>query len=111
VQNQLQQVQSNVERLQGQVNYLEDQSSFSTIVLDLREPGAGPAAAKPRGTFARAWHTALAGLTAMAAAALVAVVWLAPLALLAVAVLLVLRLARRPRQAGPAATEPGSSAG
>src|SRR4029453_18394905 len=40
VQNQLQQVQSNIERLQGQVNYLEDQSSFSTIVLQLHEPGA-----------------------------------------------------------------------
>jgi Domain of unknown function (DUF4349) len=110
VQNQLQQVQSNIERLQGQVNYLEDQSSFSTIVLDLTEPGAGPAAAKHRGTFARAWRTALAGLTAMAAAALVALVWLTPLALIAIAALLVVRLVRRPRQA-VAAAKPGPSAG
>ncbi len=41
VQNQLQQVQSNIERLQGQLDHLEDQSSFSTIVLRLTEPGAG----------------------------------------------------------------------
>ena len=43
VQNQLQQVQSNIERLQGQLKHLEDQSSFSTIVLQVSEPGAaGP---------------------------------------------------------------------
>ncbi|HET6751518.1 MAG TPA: DUF4349 domain-containing protein [Actinomycetes bacterium] len=49
VQNQLQQVQSNIERLQGQVDHLEDQSSFSTIVLDLREPGTA------QGSQARGW--------------------------------------------------------
>src|SRR5512132_38320 len=47
VQNQLQQVQSNIERLQGQVDHLEDQSPFSTIVLQLREPGA--ATGRPAG--------------------------------------------------------------
>src|SRR4029450_6651386 len=66
-QNQLQQVQANIERLQGQVDYLEDQSSFSTIVLALTEPGA---AGQPRGTFARAWQFALDGLVRMAAAGL-----------------------------------------
>jgi len=111
VQNQLQQVQSNIERLQGQVNYLEDQSSFSTIVLNLAEPGAIPGSARPRGTFAKAWHTALSGLVAMAAAALVAVVWLTPLVLLAGVVLLVMRAVRRPRPATPVAPEPGSSGG
>jgi len=111
VQNQLQQVQSNIERLQGQVNYLEDQSSFSTIVLNLAEPGAVPASARPRGAFARAWHTALSGLTAMGAAALVAVVWLTPLALLAGLALWMVRAVRRPRPAAPVAPEPGSPAG
>jgi hypothetical protein len=98
VQNQLQQVQSNIERLQGQVNHLEDQSSFSTIVLDLTEPGAG-GAAQPRGRLERAWATAVSGLGVMAAAALVALVWLTPLAVLAGLVLLLLRAARRPRPA------------
>jgi hypothetical protein len=97
VQNQLQQVQSNIERLQGQVNHLEDQSSFSTIVLQLHEPGA---AAGPPGTrLERAWATAVSGLGVMAAAALVAVVWLAPVALLSGLVLLLVRAARRPRPA------------
>jgi uncharacterized protein DUF4349 len=98
VQNQLQQVQSNIERLQGQVNHLEDQSSFSTIVLHLTEPGAG-GAAQPRGRLERAWATAVSGLGVMAAAALVALVWLTPLAVLAGLVLLLLRAARRPRPA------------
>jgi hypothetical protein len=97
VQNQLQQVQSNIERLQGQVDHLEDQSSFSTIVLDLREPG--PAAGQPGTRLERAWATAVSGLGVMAAAALVALVWLAPVAFLAGLVLLVVRAARRPRPA------------
>jgi uncharacterized protein DUF4349 len=97
VQNQLQQVQSNIERLQGQVDHLEDQSSFSTIVLDLREPGAG--AGQPGTRLERAWATAVSGLGVMAAAALVALVWLTPVALLAGLVVLVVRAARRPRPA------------
>jgi hypothetical protein len=95
VQNQLQQVQSNIERLQGQLNQLEDQSSFSTITLQLSEPGAG--AGEPQGRLARAWATAVNGLGVMAAAALVAVVWAIPVAILAVLVLLGLRTLRRPR--------------
>ena len=97
VQNQLQQVQSNIERLQGQVNHLEDQSSFSTIVLQLREPGA--TAAQPVGRLARAWATAVNGLGVMAAAILVAVIWLTPVVVLAGVVLFALRALRRPRPA------------
>jgi hypothetical protein len=98
VQNQLQQVQSNIERLQGQVNHLEDQTSFSTIVLNLSEPGAG-GVAPPRNRLERAWSTAVSGLAVMGAAALVGLVWLTPLAALAFLVLLVLRATRRPRPA------------
>jgi virulence-associated protein VapD len=95
VQNQLQQVQSNIERLQGQLNQLEDKSSFSTITLQLSEPGAP--AGEPQGRLARAWATAVNGLGVMAAAVLVAVVWAIPVAILAVLVLLGLRTLRRPR--------------
>jgi uncharacterized protein YhaN len=94
VQNQLQQVQSNIERLQGQLNQLEDQSSFSTITLQLHEPGA--AAGEPQGRLARAWATAVNGLGVMVAAALVAVVWAIPVAILAGLVLLGVRSLRRP---------------
>jgi hypothetical protein len=92
VQNQLQQVQSNIERLQGQVDHLEDQSPFSTIVLQLREPGAAA-------RLARAWATAVNGLGVMAAAVLVGVIWLTPVAILAAAALFGLRALRRPRPA------------
>jgi hypothetical protein len=95
VQNQLQQVQSNIERLQGQLDHLEDQSSFSTVVLRLTEPGA--AAGEPTGRLARAWATAVNGLGVMAAAVLVGVVWLTPLVVLAGLVLFGLRALRRPR--------------
>jgi Domain of unknown function (DUF4349) len=98
VQNQLQQVQSNIERLQGQLDHLEDQSSFSTIALDLSEPGAG-GATQPRGRLERAWATAVSGLGVMAAAALVALVWLTPLGVLTGLVLLLRRAARRLRPA------------
>ena len=98
VQNQLQQVQSNIERLQGQLKHLEDQSSFSIIVLRLAEPGAGGPAA-PQGRLARAWATAVNGLGVMAAAVLVAVIWLIPIAVLAGLVLLGVRALRRPRPA------------
>jgi Domain of unknown function (DUF4349) len=98
VQNQLQQVQSNIERLQGQVNHLEDRSSFSTIVLNLSEPGAG-GIAQPRSRLERAWATAVSGLAVMGAAALVGLVWLTPVSALAFLVLLVLRTVRRPRPA------------
>jgi hypothetical protein len=99
VQNQLQQVQSNIERLQGQLNYLEDQSSFSTIVLQLSEPGAAGPAGESSGRLARAWATAVNGLGVMAAAVLVAVVWLTPLVVVAGLVLFGLRVLRRPRPA------------
>jgi Domain of unknown function (DUF4349) len=99
VQNQLQQVQSNIERLQGQVNHLEDQSSFSTIVLQVSEPGAAGPAGEPAGRLARAWATAVNGLGVMAAAVLVAVVWVTPLVVVAGLVLLGLRALRRPRPA------------
>jgi Domain of unknown function (DUF4349) len=95
VQTQLQQVQSNIERLQGQLDHLEDQSSFSTIVLQLTEPGA--AAGEPAGRLARAWATAVNGLGVMAAAVLVGVVWLTPLVVLAGLVLFGVRTLRRPR--------------
>jgi Domain of unknown function (DUF4349) len=96
VQNQLQQVQSNIERLQGQLDHLEDQSSFSTIVLQLSEPGAG-GPAQPTGRLARAWATAVNGLGVMAAAVLVAIVWLTPVVVLAGLVLFGVRALRRPR--------------
>ena len=109
VQNQLREVQTNIERLQGQVDYLEDQSSFSTIALQLTEPGAGPAA-RPEGRLAKAWATALNGLSAMGVTALVALVWLLPVAAAGLLVVVLVRTARRlrPRAAAPSPEPPAA---
>jgi hypothetical protein len=93
IQQQLQQVQVNIERLQGQLNHLEDQTAMSTIVLELAEAGGGSAP----GVVGRAWATALSGLQVMAAALIVGVIWLVPLAAAGALVVLVVRLARRQR--------------
>jgi hypothetical protein len=93
IQNQLESVLSNINRLQGQVDFLRDQSSFSTIELDLSEPGA---AGLPLGRFAKAWSTAVDGLGTISAAGLVAVVWLAPLALVGLVVMWAFRRFRPP---------------
>ena len=100
VQNQLQSVQSNINRLQGQVDFLRDQSSFSTIELDLAEPGAAGRTV-PRNRFAQAWSTAVEGLSAMAAAALVVVVVLAPFGVAALIAVWAFRRLRRPAALAP----------
>jgi Domain of unknown function (DUF4349) len=108
IQNQLSQVQQNIERLQGQINFLDDQSARSTIVLDLTEPGA--AAAEPRGLLARAWAFALDGLLTMAAAAMVLAIWSLPLLLLGAIVLLGVRALRRSRRTPSSPPAPSAQA-
>jgi len=105
IQNQLSQAQQNIERLQGQINFLDDQSARSTIVLDLTEPGA--AAAEPKGLLAKSWALAIDGLLAIAAATMVMAIWSLPFVLLGVIVFLVVRALRRSRQA-PVAPPPAA---
>jgi hypothetical protein len=96
IQNQLSEAQQNIERLQGQINYLGDQSARSTIVLDLTEPGG---AAVPKGRLARAWEVAWSGLATIGVATLVLLIWALPFALVGVGVVVVVRLLRRNRRA------------
>ena len=96
IQNQLSEAQQNIERLQGQINYLGDQSARSTIVLDLTEPGGVTAT---KGTLARAWEVAVNGLVAIGVAAMVLLIWTLPFALLGLGVVVVVRLLRRNRRA------------
>jgi hypothetical protein len=105
VERQLVQVRRDLERLEGQLRVLQDRSDFSTIELQLREPGA--VAAASRGTFARAWGVALRGLEVGAAAVLVGLVWLVPIVALVTLLLVLLRLARRQRTPAPAAATSG----
>jgi len=107
VQGQLAQVRRDLERLEGQLRYLQDRSDFSTIELVLREPGAA-AATRDRGTLARAWRVAVHGLEVGAAAVLVGLIWLVPIAALAALLAALLRLARRQRRPAPSAPAPGA---
>ena len=98
IQNQLSEAQQNIERLQGQINYLADQSARSTIVLDLSEPGAATAS---KGILARSWEVAVNGLVGIGAAIMVALIWSLPFVLVGGIVVVVVRQVRRGRRQGP----------
>lgn len=86
VQNELQRVQLEVERLRGRITYLEDQTAMSTIELRVTEEGA--AAAAP-GEFRKAWERAKNGLVAVIAGLISSLGVVVPIALLALLVFFV----------------------
>jgi Domain of unknown function (DUF4349) len=95
VQNVLQDVQLQVERIEGRVRFLEDQTALSTITARLVEEGA--AFAEPTSTFGRAWNEAVDGFLSVIAAGIVAVGYLLPfVAMGLVALVLVRRVRSRP---------------
>jgi hypothetical protein len=106
----LDEVQSTINRLQGQLNVLEDQTSLATINLELREPGAAPSG-PPTNPIAQAWQTGVNGFLVMVKALIIGVMWLTPIALVALLVLFVLRMLRPYRQAPrPAPSAPSADA-
>lgn len=61
VENQINDLQTQVEQLQGQLNVLDDQTSYSTLTVNVSEqakPGVVPHPAKPAGGLAGAWDHA-----------------------------------------------------
>ena len=104
IQSQLSAVQLRIEEIQGQLNYLRDQTSFSTISVRLYEPGA-PEFGPPRG-LARAWEGAVAGFQSVIGGLVVAAGWLAPFALIGLVGLFVLRLRNRPKVPATAEAPP-----
>jgi len=93
VQNELQRVQLEIERLRGRITYLEDQTAMSTIEVRLAEEGV---AAGAPGEFEKAWERAKDGLVAVVAGLISSLGVVVPLALLALLVgLVIARL--RPR--------------
>lgn len=105
VQNQLERVQENIERMRGRLRVLEDQTSFSTLSVDIVEAGA-PSDEPPdeAGTLAKAWHDAVDGFMAVISAVIVASGVILPVAIMGLIVaLLVRRLRPRlEREAPPA---------
>lgn len=84
VQNELQRVQLEVERLRGRITYLDDQTAMSTIELRVAEEGAVGAAP---GDFEKAWERAKDGLVAVLAGLIASLGVIIPIALLSLLVI------------------------
>lgn len=80
VQNELQRVQLEIERLRGRITYLEDQTAMSTIELRVAEEGA---VTSPPGEFEKAWGRAKDGLVAVVTGLIASLGVIVPIALLA----------------------------
>jgi hypothetical protein len=91
VQGELQAVQLEIERLTGQLRYLEDQTSLGTLTVSLVEAGAAP---QPAGTLQRAWKQALENTLGVVAAVIVGAGVVIPVALLVLVALLIVRQLR-----------------
>lgn len=107
VQQQLDGIQNAIEQIQGRMNFLDDRTSFSTLTVELFEPGAGgpllqedePTTDRP--TFARYWDTARDTFVNVVGAMLVVFVFLAPLLVPTVIVGALWLSARRRREVAP----------
>ena len=95
VQNQLERVQENVERMRGRLRVLDDQTSFSTLAVDVIEAGA-PKEEDPEeaGALAKAWNDAVDGFVGVISAVIVASGVLLPVAVMALVVALLVRRLR-----------------
>lgn len=90
VQNELQRTQLEIERLQGRLNYLEDQTAYSTISLEVAE--AGIASPKPAGVLGKAWNDAKDAFLDVVSAVIVGAGFLIPILVLIALLALVLRM-------------------
>jgi hypothetical protein len=82
IQQQLNDVQLQLEEVRGQLRYLDDQSSFATISLEVAERGVpvvGPKENDGGWSLADAWHAAARGFEAIVGGALVVLVTAGPI--------------------------------
>ena len=84
VQNELQRVQLEIERLRGRITFLEDQTAMSTIELRVAEEGSVGA---PPGEFEKAWERAKDGLVAVVAGLIASLGVIIPIGLLTLLVI------------------------
>jgi hypothetical protein len=113
VQQRLNKVQLQLEEIEGQLRYLDDQTSFATISLEVAERGvpvAKPAEKDGGWTLGDAWGAAVNGIEKIAGGLLVFLVTAGPiLAALALAFLAGRALLRRRRPAPPGPVPPAGS--
>lgn len=96
VQRELERVQQGIEQLQGRLRFLRDQTSLSTITIELREAGAEPARV---GTLGRAWNEAVDAFFSVISAIVVGAGFVLPVSLIALIALLIFRRIRPRLQA------------
>jgi hypothetical protein len=96
VKQQLDQIQAEIEQVQGRLNVLEDRTSFSTLSVELLEPGASPIVpVDERPTIASYWDIGLDGFITVVGSLIVIVVAMAPIAALGLVGVLAYRAYRR----------------
>jgi len=94
VQNQLERVQENIERMRGRLRVLNDQTSFSTLSVDVVEAGVAPPSEEKAGTLGKAWADAVDGFMSVISAVIVASGVILPVAIMALIVALLVRRLR-----------------
>ncbi|MBA2730020.1 MAG: DUF4349 domain-containing protein [Euzebyaceae bacterium] len=86
IQQQLQGLQSDIERIKGRLQFIDDRTTFSTLTVELYEPGGIPVTEPPSGpSLAAAWLQAREAFVTVIGALLVTTVALLPLLLIAAA--------------------------
>ena len=98
--NELERVQLRIDEIQGQLNYLDAQTSISTLTVTLSEREPEPAAQQrdpgvENPSLSRAWDRAVQGFLGVIATVIVGLGYLVPVGILAALGLLVFMLARR----------------
>jgi hypothetical protein len=101
VQNQLERVQENIERMRGRLRVLEDQTSFSTLAVDVIEEGATKEDPDEAGTLIKAWRDAVDGFMGVVSGVIVASGVVLPIAVMALIVALLVRRFRPRFESGP----------
>jgi hypothetical protein len=98
VQTELQNVQMNIEQIQGELTYLQDQVDLSTINVAIREPGANEGIPdRPR--IGDAWSKAVDAFLSVIVAMIVGLGYLVPIAVVLAAAAWAWRTIRRRRSA------------
>jgi len=96
IQQQLQGLQTDIERIKGRLQFIDDRTTFSTLTVELYEPGGAPITEPPSGpSLAASWLRAREAFVAVVGAVLVTTVSLLPLLLIAAVAWAVWRWSRR----------------
>ncbi len=93
-------VQTNIDQLEGRLRYLKNQTSRATIRVDMREAGVvvtKPAAPVEKPSLIRAWQRSIAGFFDVLSAVTIGLGYVIPISVLVLAAFFAVRGARRRR--------------